>query len=46
MSTARGSGGGPTRQDDQQDARRNAVSTQPEPVLSGRTVKTIADTEG
>jgi len=33
------------RRDDAADARRNPVSTQPESVLSGHTVNTIADAE-
>ena len=33
------------RRDDQADARRKPVSTQPESVLSGHTVKTVADRE-
>ena len=44
MSTARGLL--VKRPDDATDARRNPVGTPPEPVLSGHTVKTIADTEG
>ncbi len=34
------------RRDDRADARRNPVSTQPESVLSGHTVETIANGEG
>jgi DNA ligase D-like protein (predicted 3'-phosphoesterase) len=33
------------RRDDEADARRNPVSTQPESVLSGHTVKTVDDTD-
>jgi DNA ligase D-like protein (predicted 3'-phosphoesterase) len=34
------------RRDDEADARRNPVSTQPESVLSGRTIEQVAEEEG
>ena len=34
------------RRDDEADARRNPVSTQPESVLSGRTIEEVREREG